>query len=278
MPRALDDGEPGLGQRLRVPLAALERHDAVAAPPDDERGRPHAAQQMRQRRVVHVRLPRDAERHLAVEIPLLELAHRRLGAPDPLERPRVLESRADVLDVAHQRLIEDLAGGRQDAHGADEDEPAKCRRRHRGHLRGDPATEAETEQRDPGEPALGEQRLVHHRDVAHAPQPIRALGALIPRVRRQVDGEVAGQEVVERQTRRAADVVMQDEQRVAAAPLEEGERLSRHPHALRGPRRFGRRHGRLAPAWALGLVWLSAVSGYQVHEPERKRLPAACRD
>ena len=60
------------GERLGVALAALERHDAVVAAPHDQRRGGDAAEQVRQRRVVHVRLPGDAERHLAVEVPLLE--------------------------------------------------------------------------------------------------------------------------------------------------------------------------------------------------------------
>src|SRR5262245_38328007 len=60
MARPLEDGEAGPAQRTRVLLAALERHNPIPPAPHHERGNAHAAQEMGQRRVVHVGLPGDA--------------------------------------------------------------------------------------------------------------------------------------------------------------------------------------------------------------------------
>ena len=51
-----------------------------------------------------------------------------------------------IVDVAGDRQIEDVAHRGLDAHGAHQDETGDVPRRHAGHLGGDPAAEAETDQ------------------------------------------------------------------------------------------------------------------------------------
>src|SRR5205807_9479046 len=89
---AVADFEPRPRGRLRVALAALQGHDAIVATPDDQGRRGDAAEQVRQRGVVHVGLPRDAERHLAIQVPVLEPARLRLGPEQTVERALIAES------------------------------------------------------------------------------------------------------------------------------------------------------------------------------------------
>src|SRR6202035_5563446 len=70
MARTGDGLEPRVGQRFGVNLAGALRHDLIVIAPDDERRGLYPTQQMRQRRVVHVWLPGDAEAHLAAKIPV----------------------------------------------------------------------------------------------------------------------------------------------------------------------------------------------------------------
>src|SRR4029453_19234594 len=109
MPGARDDLETRARERLRVALAALEGDDAIVAAPDDQRRRGDAAEEMRERRAIHIRLPSDAERHLTVQVPLLQLGSRRIGAEDAVARARVRKAEAHVVDVGDERLIGDLA-------------------------------------------------------------------------------------------------------------------------------------------------------------------------
>src|SRR5215475_1338528 len=89
----LDHGEAASRDGPRVRLAAFEGHDLVRAPPHHERAGAHTAEEMRERRVVHVGLPGDPEGHLAVEVPLLELRRRGIGAVQPIEDALILEPR-----------------------------------------------------------------------------------------------------------------------------------------------------------------------------------------
>src|SRR6266536_1477547 len=87
----------------------------------------------------------------------------------------VLAAGAGIVDVAHDRLVEDLAVNRLHAHRADQDEPANRRRRHRRHLRGDPAAEAQADQGYIRHADRREKKLIRHRDVTDVAHPGRTL-------------------------------------------------------------------------------------------------------
>src|SRR5262249_46318748 len=92
-------------------------------------------------------LPGNAEAHLPADIPGDQLIVRRLCTVNTVERLLVVEAGAGIVDVADDRLVEDVALRRLDAHRADQHERAKVARRHARHLGGDPAAEAEADQR-----------------------------------------------------------------------------------------------------------------------------------
>src|SRR5580692_13013477 len=64
MPGRTHELEPRLRQQGGILLTRAARHDLVVVPPHHERRGAHAAQQMGQALVVHVRLPGDPEAHL----------------------------------------------------------------------------------------------------------------------------------------------------------------------------------------------------------------------
>src|SRR5690348_10073942 len=67
MPGRAHDFEPRLREQGGVTLARAARHDLVVVTPNDECRSTHTAEQMRQALIVHVRLPGDAEAHLAAQ-------------------------------------------------------------------------------------------------------------------------------------------------------------------------------------------------------------------
>src|SRR5262245_66251318 len=89
---------------------------------------------MRERRVVHVRLPRDAEGHLAVQVPFFELRGGGVGAEDTVERARVGKDETHVVDVGHERLIGDLKALGLEDHGTQKDQIAEGAWSTRGHV------------------------------------------------------------------------------------------------------------------------------------------------
>src|SRR6267154_575705 len=73
MPGSAHEVEPRLREQGSVTLSRAAWHDLVVVTPDHERRRAHAAEQMRQALSVHVRLPGNAEDHLAAQIPFDQL-------------------------------------------------------------------------------------------------------------------------------------------------------------------------------------------------------------
>src|SRR5436190_20430274 len=115
MAAALDDLEPGVRQRRQETVRRREGNNLVLVAPGDENRRFHTRQQMWEGLAVHVGLPRDAETHLARNIPSLELVGRGFGAIDLVECFLIVESGTGVVDVADDGLVENIAFGRLDA-------------------------------------------------------------------------------------------------------------------------------------------------------------------
>src|SRR5437879_452365 len=61
MPGRAHELETRVREQRGITLARAARHDLVVVPPDDERRSAHAAEQMRQTLIVHIRLPGDPE-------------------------------------------------------------------------------------------------------------------------------------------------------------------------------------------------------------------------
>ena len=171
---------------------------------------------MRQRLAVHVRLPCGPEHHLAADVPRLELIRRDV-AIDAGECGLIVEARLRIVEVGDDRLIGDVAVRRLDPHRADQHQLAERRRRLACHLGRDPATEAQSHQRNIGQAEIGQQPAMHRGDVAHAAQPLRTFRLAPAGMVRHQNIEALRQRVVERQSLRRADVVMQDEHRPTAA-------------------------------------------------------------
>ena len=194
---------------------------------------------MGQRRVVHVRLPCDPEGHLPVEVPLLEERGGRLGAEDLVEGLLLLEAGAHVVDVADEGLVEDVALGGLDAHGAHEDDAMQSARRHGRHLGGDPSPEAEPDYGNLGQIQGGDQRLIGDGDIPHVPHPAGPLRAVIAGMRGDIHGEPAREDIVEGQPLRAPDLVMQHEHGIARPTFANAQQRSRHAHLVGRPRHVG---------------------------------------
>ncbi len=150
---------------------------------------------------------------------MLQLGRRGVGAVQPIEGALVLEAGANISDIAHERLVEDLALRGLHAHGPHENEPAKSLGSHGRHLRRDPAAEAQADEGNAAELEGSEEGVVHHRDVADGAQPRRPLSSVVARMRGKVDGEPPGQGIVKRQAIEAPHVVVQEEERIARPPF-----------------------------------------------------------
>ena len=179
---------------------------------------------MRQAGAVHVRLPGDAEAHFAAQVPGFELVGARMRAVDGIEFGLIVESEAGVVDVVHQRLVEDEALGGFHAHRADQHEGAQGGRRHARHFRRDPATEAGADQRGCGDAEFGEQCLVEHGDVTGMAQPVQPVGAPEAGMVRNDDRVTRGQRVEQREAFGNADFAMQHDNWRSAAGARDAQR------------------------------------------------------
>ena len=148
-------------------------------------------------------------------------------------------------------------------------------RRLAGHLGGDPAAEAQADQRHVAQPELGEQPAVHRGDVAHAAQPLRPLRLAPAGMMRHQHVEVLRQRIVERQAIGRADVVMQHQHRSAAAAARQVQLAAgdRHRaffpgHAARhqAPLRHLHRRGGYSP-----VASLVQLSGCAIKNGDNKR-------
>src|SRR3984893_7594007 len=209
------DLEPRLRQQGRVMLSRAPWYDFVVVAPDNQRRGAHSAQQMRQGLTVHVRLPGDAKAHLAAEVPIDELVGRHI-AVYPREGLLIVEAGPRVVQVADDRLVKDVALGGLHPHRPAHHEPVELAGSHRRHLRRDPAAKAEADQRGSLDPELRQQPLVDDRAVAHAAQPLWSLRLAIPGMVWNEHVEAAGERVIKLELIRAADVVVQDQNRTPA--------------------------------------------------------------
>ena len=132
-----------------------------------------------------------------------------------------MEAGAGVVDIADDRLVQDVALGRLDAHRADQHEPVEIARRQRRHLGRDPAAEAEPDKAGALDPEIGEQPLIKRGDVARMAHPVRPLLDAKPGMARHDHVEFPSQRVVERQIVERPDIVVQHQHRTAAAAAQE---------------------------------------------------------
>ena len=88
-----------------------------------------------------------------------------------------MKAGAGVVDIADDRLVEDVALGRLDPHRADQHEPVEVARRQRRHLGRDPAAEAEPDEAGALDAEIGEQPLIERGDVARVAHPVAAAPA-----------------------------------------------------------------------------------------------------
>ena len=218
------------------------------------------AEQVRQGLAVHVGLPGDAEAHLAADVPHLELVDARLGAVQPVERRLIVETRAHIVDVAGDRLVEDVALRRLDAHGADQHQVREIAGRHGRHLGRDPAAEAQPDQRRPRAAELVQQAAIDDGDVARAAHPVGARRAAVAGMMRHQHVVVRRQGVVEGQVVERAGLVVQHQQRMAAAATLHVQRGAADLDG--GARPVHCRHWRLPPRLVVG--WMVATSNRRV--------------
>src|SRR3984957_20084431 len=114
MPGRAHELEPRLREQGGITLSCAARYDLVVVAPDNKRRSAHPAEQMRQALIVHVGLPGDPEAHLAAQIPSDQLVGRDI-AVDPSEGVLVVKTGAGVIEIADDRLVEDIAVGRLQA-------------------------------------------------------------------------------------------------------------------------------------------------------------------
>ena len=135
----------------------------------------------------------------------------------------------------------------------------KIARRHRCHLGRDPATKAEPDERRWVDSEVGEERLIYHRDVAHAAQLLRTLRLAITRMVRNEYVEAIGQLIVKVEPRRATGVMMQRQKR---PPATSASKIQLHS---------GQLNGRFSPPHAARHYATSfrAFSGYRLVVPCR---------
>ena len=122
-----------------------------------------------------------------------------------------------VIDIADDRLVEDVALRRFDAHRADQHQPMKVARRQRRHFGSDPAAIAEPDEAGALDPEIGKQPLIERGDIARMAQPLRPFGDAEAGVVRHDHIEFFGERIIERQTVERANIVMQDQHRSAAS-------------------------------------------------------------
>ncbi len=172
---------------------------------------------MRQRLTVHVRLPCNSEAHFATDIPLLELVRGRVFSVDAIEGCLIVKSGPGVVDVAHQRLVENIPLRRLDPHCPDKHEMGDIARSECGHFGSDPAAETQSEQDRARDLQLCQQRLINDGDVAHRTHPLGTPRFAEAGIVRQQHLEARGKRLVDRQLVGRARVVMQQQQRASFA-------------------------------------------------------------
>ncbi len=144
-------------------------------------------------------------------------------AEDARKGRLVVKPGAGVVDIADDRLVEDIALGRLHPHRADQHQPVEIARGERRHLGRHPTAKAEPDEARVLDPEIGEQPLIERRDIARMAQPLRLLGGAEAGVGRHDHIEFVGQRIIEGQAVGSADIVMQDEDRTAATAAPETE-------------------------------------------------------
>src|SRR5439155_10865462 len=161
--------EPRARNRVPILLAANGWHDSIPRSPYDQGWIAHAADELRQGLVKHVRLVSDAAGHFAINFPSLELIKRGLRRVQLDVFVVVLESRAHVVNCVNEELIQNLAFPGLETHGIDQYQMRDGMMTHHGQLGGDPSAEAKSDHGDRSNIQFLQQRAINYRDVTNAP-------------------------------------------------------------------------------------------------------------
>src|SRR5262249_55153709 len=148
---------------------------AIRAPPADQSGVRHPRQELREPRVVHVRLPGKARGHLPIARGDLDLLGRGRPAVELLplrDRLRVVHGHGQELSRRVVEDVEDLTRLGLEADRGDQNDPGQGTGAHRGHLRRRPAADRVAQQVRPPELRRLDEPEIEPREVVDALHPV----------------------------------------------------------------------------------------------------------
>ena len=195
--------------------------DGVVGASDDFGGGVYVGQEVGEGLAVEEGFPGGSGGHLSVGVPGDELLGGDFLSVEGGEVGGVGEAGLDVVGVGLEELIADFAFFRLQADGVDEHEFTEARLVGGGHLGGDVAAEAKTDQGDVGDAEFVEQERADGGDVADAAHPVAALGAVPAGQRWEDDIALCGEGVVELEPAGIAGLMVDDEDGWAFAAAED---------------------------------------------------------
>ena len=210
----------GIAQRLFVGLDTSARNHLVAGAPHQQGGRLNPAQQMGQAGVVHVRLPAQARGLGTGVLEGLELFGGHLPAIDFGEFRRAFgigHGDAQMTANRERKNVENLALRGLDSHRTDQDQATENSRVRRQHLRGDKTAGGKADRIHRIQFQFAHHLRIQAAQVAIVAHPVDFRGLAEARLQRDQQSAIQRQLFVPGHPARIAQLVVKDEQRLAAA-------------------------------------------------------------